>query len=65
MSIPYYVVTTQVCEYCEGHIYIGYEALLHNDGIFCDKDCLKEHLYEGSGSTEIYLTNDEIYRSVD
>lgn len=63
--IPYYVVNHQDCEYCESTIYIGYEAVLTDDGFFCSKDCLMEHLYEMSNAKEIYLTDEQIYREVD
>lgn len=63
--IPYYATQPQECEYCESTIYIGYEAVLTDDGLFCSKDCLLEHLYEMSNAKEVYLTDDRIYMDVD
>lgn len=63
--IPYYVTDYQYCEHCNSEIYINYECVKHDDGFFCDKECLTEHLYEGSGAKEIYLTDDRMYREVD
>lgn len=65
MSLPYFTDSDHTCERCEQEIRIGYEAILHEDGMFCDKECLTEHLYETSLAKEIHLTNDKIYRSVD
>lgn len=63
--IPHYVTGPQQCEYCESTIYIGYEAVLNDDGFFCSKDCLLEHLYLMSHAKQIYLTDEWIYREVD
>lgn len=63
--IPHYVTGPQQCENCESTIYIGYEAIWHDDGLFCSMECLLEHLYQMSNAKEIYLTDEQIYREVD
>lgn len=63
--IAYYVTRPQKCERCELTICIGCEALLTEDGFFCSKDCLLEHLYESSNAKEVCLTDDRMYMDVD
>ena len=63
--IAYYVTRPQKCERCELTIDIGCEAVLAEDGLFCSKDCLLEHLYEGSNAKEVCLTDDRMYMDVD
>lgn len=65
MSVPYFVVGDHECERCGRDILIGYEAEIHEDGMFCDEDCFKDHLYESSSVKKIYLTDDPMYREVD
>jgi len=63
--IPHYTTKHQYCEWCDGLILIGDEAVLTTDGYFCNDECLKDHLYEMSWKQGVYLTRDKIYRSVD
>lgn len=63
--IPHFVVHHQECERCSATLYIGYECIKHDDGYFCDEDCLKNHLLEGSGHKDVYLTDDRIWREID
>lgn len=52
---PYYTPHHKKCEWCDDDIYIGYECLMTKDGFFCDKSCLKNHLYEGEQVSHIFL----------
>lgn len=58
---PHFAGQAQECEYCDAEIEIGNEAVMTIDGYFCDDVCLSEYLVEGSGATDIYLTDNKTY----
>jgi len=60
MSAPYYSEGTE-CEHCSTDIYVGYEAYMTVDGIFCSQECLEDHLWEGANVQTIYLTDDKLH----
>ena len=61
--LAHYVVGKQQCEYCESDIHVGFEALWHEDGLFCEMECLLRHLFEMSHTKTVYLTDNKLYRS--
>lgn len=63
--LPYYVAKSQTCNYCDSDLHHGYIVLIHDNTIYCDKDCFLQEVYENAHIKVAYLTSDKMMREVD
>ena len=60
--IPYYTTDPIKCENCHDLIDVGDEAIEYDNCLFCDTECLTNHVAELNGAKSVYLTDDKMYK---